>query len=100
MRAGRLTKWVTLSRAPQTSGDEDGFFEPLDPEGAWAFIQPMAPAPDGRSISSLVTMRYHPQVGLDTRLVYAGREFFVRGVQNVDEANVELHLLCEEIVSS
>jgi hypothetical protein len=100
MRLGRLDKLVTLSRAPQRPGDDDGFFEPLTPATAKVSIEPGPPAPEGRSISSLVTMRYHPQVGLDTRLVYNTREFFVRGVQNVDEANVELHLLCEEIVSS
>ena len=48
-------------------------------------------------------MRYHKQVSVDTRIVFSDpvkqrdREFFVRGVQNVDERNKELRLLCEEV---
>ena len=97
MQAGKLNKWVTLSRSPISSPDNDGFFEPLTPEGAWAGIQPLSPGADGRTTTSLITIRYHAQVNVDTRLVYGSREFFVRGVQNLDERNDEMRLLCEEI---
>lgn len=98
MRAGHLNKRVSLSRSPQTSPDSDGFFEDLNPREVWAAIEPLSPAAgQSRSIEHVVTMRYHPQVTLDTRIVYGTRELFVRGVQNVNEHNVELRLLCEEI---
>lgn len=98
MRAGKLDKWVTLSQSPQTPNDSNGFFEALSPEGVFASIQPLSPSADGRTVSSLVTMRYHPDVTMDTRIVFGTRELFVKGVQNVDEQNVELRLLCEEVV--
>lgn len=89
---------VSLSRAPQTSGDSDGFFEDLSPSTVWASIEPVNPASaDGtRMQGHYVTMRYHPEVTIDTRIVYGSRELFVRGVQNVDERNRELRLYCEE----
>jgi len=100
MRVGRLNKWVTLSRGPQKSPDNDGFFEDLVPPGCWAAIQPLPPGAGdlARTIQHQVTMRYHPQVSLDTRLLYGTRELFVRGFQTIDEDNVEMRLLCEEII--
>lgn len=103
--AGRLTKWVTLSQCPQQTNDSDGWFEALDPEGAWCSMRPVLAA-NGRVTEIIVEMRHHPQVSVDTRIVYedpdkpAGkthREIFVRGVQNVDELNDTLILICEEI---
>lgn len=99
MRAGRLNRWVTLSRSPQTSGDSDGFFEALDPAGVWAGIEPLSPSADGRTIGHLVTMRFHEQVTMDTRILYGTRELFVKGFQDVNTDGVELRLLCEEVVS-
>lgn len=104
MRVGRLDKYVALSRSPQTSGDSNGFFESLSPANAWARIEPQGPTGEGRTVSHLITMRWHAQVTMDTRIVYAdgalsrNREFFVRGFQNTSEANDELRLICEEVV--
>lgn len=98
MKLGRLDKWVTLSRSPQTSGDSNGFFDDLAPSGGWALIQPLAPSDNGRGITHLVTMRFHPQVTMDTRIVYGDRELFVKGFQNVNEYDRDMVLLCEEVV--
>ncbi len=103
--AGRYSIWVTLSQSPQVTDDSDGFFEDLTPAGTWASIRPQLAA-NGRTIESVVEMRWHPQVTIDTRIVYedvnkpAGkttRELFVKGVQNVEEENTILVLLCEEV---
>ena len=94
---GRFNKWVTLSRAPQTSPDSNGWDETLVPSGGWASIQPFAPGSFDGAITSTVTMRWHPQVGLDTKVTFETREFFVRGVQNVNEDDITMVLLCEEI---
>jgi head-tail adaptor len=97
MRAGRLNQWVTLSRSPQETNDSDGFFEALDPPGVWAAIAPAASGEE-RTLLHDVQMRYHPQVSIDTRIVYGTRQLFVKGCVNVNEANVELRLQCEEIL--
>lgn len=106
MRAGRMNRLVTLSRAPQSTPDSDGFFEPLSPATSWCAIEPLdASVSDGTRLqASRVTMRFHPQVTVDTRLVYAdpllsrNRELFVKSVQNLHDANRELVLFCEEAI--
>lgn len=100
MRVGRMNKWVTLSRAPQTTNDSDGFFEPLVPAGVWVAIEPLdATISDGTRIqASRVTMRYHSQVTVDTRILYGTRELFVKGVQDVNEAHNQMVLFCEEAI--
>lgn len=103
MRPGRSNRYVELSRSPQTTPDSDGFFETLTPARMWAQVEPLDPVvSDGTRITAYrVTMRYHAQVTVDTRLVdlHTGRELFVKGVQNTDDANKELRLYCEEITA-
>ena len=106
MNAGRMNRLVALSRGPQTPDDSDGFFEALSPSTAWCAIEPLeVVVEDARRLqSSRVTMRFHPQVTCDTRLVYADpvlgrdRELFVKSVQNLNDANREMVLFCEEVV--
>lgn len=98
MDLGRLNRYVTLSRSPKTSPDSDGFFEALVPALVPVAIEPLAPSGDGRTQLHLVTLRYHPQVTMDTRIVYGTRELFVKGFMNVNEHGVEMRLLCEEII--
>lgn len=99
MGIGRHNKPVTLFKTPETTPDSDGYFEALVPSAWWAAIEPLAPGTNGtHSITHLVTMRYHPQVGLDTCVFYGTRQLFVRGLQNVSEDDRELRLLCEEVL--
>ena len=103
MNVGMLTKRVILANATTTTNDGDGFYEALSPSTVPAAIQPLSPSGDGRTTMHLVTIRYHKDVSVDTRLIYQDprkgypREFFVRGVQNVDERNAVMQLLCEEV---
>jgi hypothetical protein len=103
MTVNQHNRLVSLFRSPQTSGDSNGFFEALTPPTAWCSIQPVFGVSDGRSRESVVEMRFHPQVTIDTKLsFYDGallrtRELFVRGVQHVDEAHDLIRLACEEI---
>src|SRR5262245_12658546 len=98
MQVGRMNRLVSLSRAPQTTPDSDGFFEALNPATMWAAVEPLDPSvSDGtRAQALLVTMRYHAQVTVDTKLVYGSKEYFVKGVQNLGDANRELRLYCEQ----
>ena len=107
MRAGRMNRLVSLAQSPQTSGDTDGFFEALSPSTAWCAIEPLDAAINGdgtRIQTHRVTMRHHPQVTVDTRLVYADplldrdRELFVKGVQNIGDGNREIVLVCDEVI--
>jgi hypothetical protein len=100
----RYTKWVTLSHAPESVAD--AAFTPLSPSGSWCSIAPSLTA-GARVTEHVVELRYHPQITIDTRIVYedpskpAGkttRTLFVRGVQDPNEINDILRLLCEEIL--
>jgi head-tail adaptor len=104
INAGRMNRYVSLSQKPQVTNDADGYWEPLNPTNAWCRLQPVPPGTgDGRAILHQVTMRFHPQVTMDTKLTYydevllRDRDLLVMGVQNVDDRNAELQLLCEEI---
>lgn len=103
MNVGLLNKRVALANRPQTTDDADGFWEPLSPEFVAAAIRPLPPGENGRTITHEVIIRYHPQVTVDTRMQYTDsrkgyiRELYVHGVQDVDEAHNEMHLLCEEV---
>lgn len=102
--SGKYNIWVTLSRAMEDPSETEHFTD-LSPSGAWAAIRPTL-AVNGRTTEHVVEMLFHPEVTVDTRIVYedaakpAGkntREIFVRGVQNLEEANVVLRLICEEV---
>lgn len=105
MRAGRMNRFVTLWRSPTATDDADGFFEALSPSTAWCAIQPagVSIGDQTRIMSSTVTMRFHPQVTIDTKLVYTDqtlgrdRELFVKSVQNIDDAGSVLVLSCDEV---
>src|ERR1051326_6632204 len=104
LRVGTLNRLVSLARAPKTTNDSDGFFEALSPSTAWCAIQPMETiSGDETQIqTSRITMRFHPQVSIDTRLTFTDenigrvREFFVKSVQNVDDDNDYIVCFCEE----
>lgn len=103
MGVNQHTKYVALYRSPQTGSDTSGFFEALSPPNAWCAIMPSIGSVDQRTTEHLVEMRYHPQVSVDTCLSYVDpvllrtRQLFVRGVQNIDEANDVMRLTCEEL---
>lgn len=99
-RAGIRNRFVSLFRGPITTNDSDGYAEALNPAQVWVAIQPTAPGTfgDGSRIHySLVTMDYHSQMTVDCFLTYGTRTLLVKDVQNVDDANVEMRLICEEV---
>jgi len=47
----------------------------------------------------IVTGPFHPQITTQTRILFNGRSFSVTGVSNPEERNVELVLVCVEVVT-
>lgn len=94
MRAGDLRHWVDLDEIP------DGTPTTMVPARVPCAIRPAAPtAFDENKVTHIVEMRYHPQITFNTRITHRDRQLFVRGVQNVNERNEWLVLLCEEVVT-
>lgn len=94
MDPGRLVHQITVEQLEQHTGSRAA----LVPYRVRAAVEPLPPQVNDRQILHEVTIRYHAGVTLDTVVGFRGRELFVRGVQNVGERNVEMRLLCEEIV--
>src|SRR5688572_14401858 len=86
--------WVDLSGAG--NDDTPAVYAPSRVKCA---IRPGAPgAYDENKSTHIVEMRYHAQITFNTVLIHAGRHLYVRGIQNVDELNREMVLLCEEVL--
>lgn len=106
---GLRDKRVMLSQPGDPVPDGDGGWTtgnaPLDPPSMFASLEP-ATGGDAERVSAgsvlthasfIVTMLYHPQVTTRTQIAYGSRTFNVQSVANVDEANRELVLVCDEV---
>lgn len=108
MRAGTLRHLVTL-QTPTSAPDGDGGFTDTWTALAtvWASIVPATARDLERvvagtvqsSATHLVTIRYLAGVTTKTRIVFGSRLFSVTGVQNPEERNISLVLVCQEIVT-
>jgi head-tail adaptor len=77
---------------------DDGTPKTFTPAKVWAAVRPASPGSDGEThLTHVVEMRYHPQITLNTCITHRDRKLFVKGIQNVDERNRALVLLCEEV---
>jgi len=75
----------------------------LQPPAVWASIDnapaDLETAQSGTTTASathIITIPYHPQVTVRTRVLFNGRRFNVSGVSSPEERNVESVLVCEE----
>jgi SPP1 family predicted phage head-tail adaptor len=108
MRAGTLRHLVTL-QTPASASDGDGGFTDTWTTLAtvWASIVPATARDLERvvagtvqsSATHLVTIRYLAGVTTKTRVVFGSRLFSVTGMQNPEERNISLVLVCQEIVT-
>jgi SPP1 family predicted phage head-tail adaptor len=110
MDSGALRHSVILENPGPSIPDGDGGFTqswaPNLPSPVWASITPATSRDLERlvaaSVQSVAThvirIRYHANVTTATRVTYGARVFEVTGVQNPDERNIELVLVCQERV--
>ena len=111
MNIGALRHRVQLENPGVAVPDGDGGYTQvpaeLNPPEVWASITPATTRELERTVagtaqsaaSHIIRMRYHPQVTTQTQLVFNGRRFYVTGVSNVDERNIELVLTAQEVVA-
>lgn len=91
--SSKYRHWVDLS-----DPKDDGSKQVYSPSRVKCAIQPQPPgAFDEGKVTHVVTTRYHSQISTSTMLMHKGRRLFVKGVQNIDEMDREMVLLCEEV---
>lgn len=73
----------------------------LSPDRLWVAIEPAPPSAfDEEKITALIKCDYHPDITLNTRIrTEDGSQYWVRGIQNLERRNLELWLLCEEVLT-
>jgi len=120
MSAGSRRHHVWLDRPTTTADTEGGFTQvwtPLTPPDEWVSITPATARDLERTIANTVQstathvigMKYRADVTTATRitkgtrntdgtLTAGSREFQITGVQNVEERNRDLVLVCQEVV--
>jgi SPP1 family predicted phage head-tail adaptor len=108
---GRKRHYVTLDKPGTPVPDGEGGFtqarEPLSPPDWYVEIKPATARDLERVVantvqstaSHLVTGDYRPDVNTQTRVTFGARIFEVTGVQNPEERNRDLVLVCEEVVA-
>lgn len=110
MRAGILRHRITLQSPSDPAPDGDGGFT-----NTWSTLAADVPAAIAPATASnlerviagtvqsiathLVTIRYLVGVTTKTRALFGSRVFEVIGVQNPDERNISLVLICQERVA-
>lgn len=110
MNVGSLRHCITLENPTSQIMDGDGgytyIYTPLDPPSVYAEIKPatvrdlerVAAGTVLSTASHVVTIRYHAGVTTETRVKFGTRYFSVVGVMNPEERNIELQLMCVELV--
>lgn len=80
----------------------------LNPPQVWAEIVPASARAIERLTASVavqavathvVTLPYHPQLTVTSKLLFGTREFQIHDVANLDEVNTTHVLICSEILS-
>lgn len=108
--SGERRHRVTLDNPGASVPDGDGGYTtgwaPLTPPTMYASIAPATAASLERTAAStviatathVIRMPYHAGVTTQTRLTVKGRTFNVIGRVNLDERDIELVLVCAEVV--
>jgi len=105
-REHRLTLDAPSAPVPDGAGGYIETFTPLTPAEVWGSVEPMSQADlervSGSTVEAtathLITLPFHPQVTVQSRVTYQGRTFLVQGIRNVFERNLTLELTCEEVL--
>jgi SPP1 family predicted phage head-tail adaptor len=96
-----------MASVPDGDGGYTEEWTPLDPPNGWAAIEPATQRSLERVTASftvqaiathVVTLDYHPTLNIEARVFYHGRQFQIHAIQNVDERNRQLVLVCSEVL--
>ena len=110
-RSGERRHLVTLRNPGAAVPDGDGGYTQTytapTPAQVWARITPattrdlerLAAGTVIASASHIVDMPFHAGVTTQTQIVFNNRTFYVTGVSNPEEKNVQTIAICQEVVA-
>jgi head-tail adaptor len=96
-----------VQHVPDGDGGTTETWVPLTPPTAWAMIEPgkrrdveavTGSAAIQAVATHVITLDYHPQLTVESRLWYNAREFQIRAIANSNEQNVQQILVCTEVL--
>jgi hypothetical protein len=91
MAIGEYRNLVTLEHAVDPS-------VVFDPPDWYCAIQSSAVVAGGEA-AYVLRGHYHPDITLDTQVIFEGRTLQVQGIEDVNERHVDLQLSCVEVVA-
>lgn len=102
--AGKLNKRIRIVKQVSTGTNSFGeqISESDDKLRRWASIEPLnareaiLAASNGLEVTHKVILRYTPLLSAADQIEFQGRTFDISSMMNIEEANVELQLLCHE----
>ena len=109
MKAGQLRHRVTLQAVTDGVGTAGGPTETwADLATVWAAVEPVLNRVDSTEYQSAqqveaqaltrIRIRYRAGLTPKHRVLWGARVFNILVVNNVDERNIELHLMCRELL--
>lgn len=109
--AGLRRHYVTFANpddpaSPDGDGGYTQTFTALDPPGAYVQIDAATARDQARAIAGTIASTashvlrgpFHPQVTTLTRITFGSRTFQVLGKENSEERDLDMVLLCAEVV--
>lgn len=107
MKIGKLRHRITLQEYIATRDSFGAEVEAwVDIGTVWASIEPLsgreffAAQQVNAEVSTKITLRYRTGIKPEMRVLFAGRVFEIVSVINLEEKNIQLVLMCEEVLSS
>lgn len=106
MRAGRLRHRVTIQQVTRT---RDGFGQPVESWSAfatvWAAVEPLrgreyfAAQQFAAETTHKITLRYLASVLPSMRVLFGSRVFRIEAIKDSAERNVQMELMCVEVLA-
>lgn len=107
MRAGELRHRIEIQENTTTTLDDAGHARPeawntvatvwgaVVPKEGQEFFRALQTQPN---MTDMLKIRYYPGLTSAMRMLFHGRALNIQSVVNVEERNIEMHVLCKEDV--
>lgn len=107
MRAGKLHHQITIQQANETQGPTGEMaISWSDFATVWASVEPLrgrefwAAKEQQAQVDTRIRMRYQTGITPKMQVVFGARTYLIYAVINPEMRNIELQLMCQEVVET